>query len=218
MCYHPSRPPCWGAWPSSGKPPGRARPRAAGAPGCAGGCGCEACNCCPHCGCKLVPACQMTCVPKKTTEHEYCCKGKEICIPGATRPCDRCCDKCGECGGCDTCNDCGCGDGKCQCRVREIHKLMVHPYEKEHCVHACNVQWVCPNGCNCGCCEGGARPPRRRAWPRPPRRPAWPRPQRVRHHRCRAPPGCRRRRRLPPGPCRRIFTQRGRSIKPDRVV
>ena len=27
----------------------------------------------------------MTCTTKKTTEHKYCCKCKEICIPGVTR-------------------------------------------------------------------------------------------------------------------------------------
>ena len=67
---------------------GRSRLRAQA--GCNGGCnvcngGCNACcDCCPHCGCKLVPVCQITCTTKKTTEHEYCCACKEICIPGVT--------------------------------------------------------------------------------------------------------------------------------------
>ena len=162
---------------------GRANAGDCGSAGCATSCntGCQACDCCPHCGCKLVPVCQMTCMTKKTTEHKYCCKCKDICIPGVTRLGERCegCENCGGCangcGACDPCNN-GCQDcGDCRCRVREVHKLMVCPVTKEHCVRACTVQWACPNCGNCGGCgatpapsmtpaaPGPTAPPRRRA-------------------------------------------------------
>ena len=138
-----------------------------GTAGCETGCntGCQACcDCCPHCGCKLVPVCQMTCETKKTTEHKYCCKCKEICIPGVTRIGERCdsCDNCGACGGgcnaCDPCNN-GCQDScDCRCRIREVHKLVVCPVTKEHCVRACTVQWVCPNCSHCGSCDATSAP------------------------------------------------------------
>ena len=110
--------------------------------------GCQRCLCC---GCKLVPVCNITCVPKTTTEHKYCCKCKEICIPGVSHPGEGCehCGECGACdGGCNACDPCkqGCQDGgNCHCRVREIHKLMVCPVTKETHVKQCTVQWVCPD-------------------------------------------------------------------------
>ena len=149
-----------------------------GAAGCEAACGnggCQGCSdCCPRCGCKLVPVCQMGCAPKKETIHEYCCKCKDICIPGVTRvgDCRPCSDKCGS--GCNACEACdkgckaceacdkgcnnGCGDcDDCRCRVRQIHKLVVCPVTKEHSVRTCTVQWTCPNcgGC-CGGCESGS--------------------------------------------------------------
>ena len=70
---------------------------------CNGGCQTGCCDCCPRCGCKLVPVCHMTCETKKTTDHEYCCKCKDICIPSVTHFADRVnrCGSCNECtGGC----------------------------------------------------------------------------------------------------------------------
>ena len=138
-----------------------------GTAGCGANCGngcCQGCcDCCPRCGCKLEPVCQMTCETKKTTEHEYCCKCKDICIPGVTRIGERgegcgSCDNSGACGACGTCNNGGnggngCQDcGDCRCRVRTVHKLMVCPVTKEKSVKACTVQWVCPNCSNCNNC------------------------------------------------------------------
>ena len=137
-----------------------------GTAGCAcGNSGCQACcDCCPHCGCKLVPACQITCTTKKTTEHKHCCTCKDICIPGVTRIGQRCegCDNCGGCAnGCSACDPCnnGCQDCcDCRCRVREVHKLMVCPATKETPVRACTVKWVCPNCSHCGGCEATSAP------------------------------------------------------------
>jgi hypothetical protein len=134
--------------------------------GCDGGCGKAACDpccrCCPHCGCCLVPVCHSFCTTKKTTEHEYSCTCNTICIPGVTplcRKCD-CCDGSGHCaGGCNTCGSgCGACNDPCEdccgcCRVRNVHKLVVHPVTKEECVKKCTVEWTCPK---CGCC--GATP------------------------------------------------------------
>ena len=127
-------------------------------------CGVEAgCNCCPRCGCKLVPACQATCDTKKETTHEYCCARKEICIPRVTPICQggRGCDDSGGCvAGCDT----GSSNNRCEdscagrCRVREVHKLMIHPVTKEVPVRKYSVAWTCPNCGNCGSCESTAAP------------------------------------------------------------
>ncbi len=129
------------------------------------------CDCCPRCGCKLVPVCQVTCTTKKTTEHAYCCKCKEICVPGVSRPgqgCGECggclggckggCNGCAaECNACDPCN--GCQDScDCRCRVHEVRKLMVCPVSKETQVKQCTVQWVCPNCSHCGTCGATALP------------------------------------------------------------
>ena len=123
----------------------------AGEAGCCGAAGCAAggncggnacCDYCPRCGCKLVPVCHPTCETKKTTVHKFCCNCKEICVPGVTRVC----------GACENCNDSGNGGQDCcdcRCRVHEVHKLMVCPATKEHCVRGCTVEWVCPNGCGC---------------------------------------------------------------------
>jgi hypothetical protein len=95
--------------------------------------------------------------------HDYCCTCKDLCIPGVTRIGERseCCENCGACGGgcpggcaagCNACdpNNNGCQDGcDCRCRVRTIHKLMVCPETKEHCVKGCTVEWVCPQCSNC---------------------------------------------------------------------
>jgi len=121
--------------------------------------GCNACDCCPRCGCKLVPVCQMGCTTKTETIHKYCCACKDICIPGPTRLCDRGGDACngGESGCCANGggeNGC-CDNGGCNCRVRTVHKLVVCPEKKEHCVRTCTVAWTCPN-CGCGVDQGGA--------------------------------------------------------------
>ncbi len=134
--------------------------------GCNGGYngGCKDCSrYCPRCGCRLEPVCNPTCETKKETVHKYCCKCKDLCIPGVT-PCGchggECCDNNGACnGGCATgCDPCEKGCGDCRCRVIEVHKLMVCPVTKEHCVRGCTVTWACPK---CGDCCGGcdALPP-----------------------------------------------------------
>ena len=132
--------------------------------------GCHGCECCPRCGCKLVPVCQITCATKKTSEHKYCCKCKDICIPGVTRLCDRGqgCENCnGSANGCGAC-DPGCQDcGDCRCRVREIHKLTVFSVTKETPVRECTVQWACPNCSNCGACGTTTAPSMAPATPGP---------------------------------------------------
>ncbi|MGA2255080.1 MAG: hypothetical protein ABSG53_10495 [Thermoguttaceae bacterium] len=110
--------------------------------GCHNGCG----DCCPRYGCKLVPVCQITCTTKKTAEHKYCCACKDICIPGVT-------PICGRCDNCDTGNNGGQDCCDCRCRVREVHKLVVHPVTKETPARVCTVQWVCPN------CSGNGSAP-----------------------------------------------------------
>jgi hypothetical protein len=99
----------------------------AGCKTCGDGCGNA---CCPSCGCKLVPVCNIKCETKKEAIHKYCCTCKDICIPRVTPICQsgECCEN-----GCDGC-----------CRVREIHKLVIHPATKEHQVRVCTVSWTCP--------------------------------------------------------------------------
>jgi hypothetical protein len=106
------------------------------------------CDCCPNCGCRLVPVCQMTCTPKKTTTNKYSCVCKDICIPAVTRMCDGH-DGCNSC--CQSCNE-GC------CRVREVHKLVIHPVTKETQVRGCTVQWTCPNCGGRGPCTENSVP------------------------------------------------------------
>jgi hypothetical protein len=132
--------------------------------GCNGGCngGCDCDHYCPRCGCRLEACCHPTCETKKETVHKYCCKCKEICIPGVTPICcankGGCCDNSGACNGgcttaCDPCNDGCCDGGNCHCRLHCVHKLMVCPQTKEHCVRGCTVTYTCPH---CGdCCNGG---------------------------------------------------------------
>ena len=134
---------------------------------CNGGCGCHEGRCCPHCGCRLEPVCQPTCKTKTETVHKYCCECKDICIPGIEHLgckggcCGEKCGACGgQCGGCESgccaggCDPCKKGSGvcgDCRCTVKTVHKLMVCPEAKEHCVRACTVSWVCPK---CGACGG----------------------------------------------------------------
>jgi hypothetical protein len=115
----------------------------------------------------MEPVCHPTCETKKETVHKYCCKCKDICIPGVTPICQSgsaCCDNSGANGsggatGCATCDPCqdGCD---CRCRVRTVHKLMVCPETKEHCVKGCTVTWACPHcgDCGSGCGEATAVP------------------------------------------------------------
>src|SRR5271157_4994106 len=68
---------------------------------CNAGCNCGdngCCHVCPRCGCGLEPVCHPTCETKKETIHKYCCKCKDICIPGVTRIGERC-DGGNACGG-----------------------------------------------------------------------------------------------------------------------
>jgi hypothetical protein len=128
-------------------------PAAACNDGC--NCGCnDACDRCPRCGCKLVPVCQIGCTTKSETTHKYTCVCKEICVPAVTPIFGRCesCENCGACAtGCAACDPAGtgCQDG-CNCRIHEVHKLVVHPVTKETPVRTCTVVWTCPNCSNCG--------------------------------------------------------------------
>lgn len=88
-------------------------------------------NCCPRCGCTLVPVCRTTCATTKDTTHKYNLACKDICIPAVTPICR---DACGG-----------------SCRVRQVHKLVIHPVTKEKTVRGCAVEWVCPNS-SCGQC------------------------------------------------------------------
>ncbi|HEV3415794.1 MAG TPA: hypothetical protein VG056_03255 [Pirellulales bacterium] len=147
-------------------------------PSCAAPACCDPCTCCPKCGCHegLVPVCHTYCTTKKVTKYHYCCKCEEICIPQGHCPC---CPKCGEgcCekGGCTDncgCDNCGCENGKCNCLVKEVHKLVKIPYTIEEPVRKCTVEWVCPKcGCNCGCSEKSDSAPAP-AGPMPPSPPA----------------------------------------------
>ena len=109
-------------------------PAAACNDGC--NCGCnDACDRCPRCGCKLVPVCQIGCTTKSETTHKYTCVCKEICVPAVTPIFGGCesCENCGACAtGCAACDPAGtsCQDG-CNCRIHEVHKLVVHPVTKE---------------------------------------------------------------------------------------
>lgn len=127
------------AIPALGLLPARAR---AGESGCCNSQG----DCCPSCGCCLVPVCKIECAPKKTTNFEYTCKCKWICIPGVTP----CCEKCGE----RHCPDQGCCG---HCAVHNVHKLMKYPVPKEECVKKCTVEWACPQ-CHCRFVEQGETP------------------------------------------------------------
>jgi hypothetical protein len=139
-----------------------------GEAGCNSGCGCQKGHYCPHCGCRLEPVCQPTCTTKTETMHKYCCACKDICIPGVQHlGCKGGCggESCGGCesgccaGGCDPCKK-DCGD--CRCVVKTVHKLLVCPETKEHCVRGCTVTWACPKcgecGSECGGCGGGPAP------------------------------------------------------------
>jgi len=132
-------------------------------PSCAAPACCDPGTCCPKCGCHegLIPVCHSYCTTKKVVKYHYCCKCEDLCIPGHSP----CCPKCGD-GCCDQgcaanggCGNCGCEESKCNCMVREVHKLVKIPYTVEVPVRKCTVTWVCPTcGCNCGCSEGQAAP------------------------------------------------------------
>jgi hypothetical protein len=156
-------------------------PEAACNAGCNGGC--NACDYCPRCGCKLVPVCQMTCTTKTETTHKYSCLCKDLCVPGVTPMFGRCDngDNCGNSaacsGGCATgaCDPAcgGCQDScDCNCRVYEVHKLVIHPVTKETPVRTCTVLWTCPNCSNAASCGTGGAPGMAPAAPGPTTAPA----------------------------------------------
>ncbi|HEV2972746.1 MAG TPA: hypothetical protein VGY55_22450 [Pirellulales bacterium] len=128
-------------------------------PSCAAPACCDPGCCCPKCGCHegLVPVCHSYCTTKKVTKYHYCCKCEELCIPGRFPCCPKCGDGCCEKGGCTDncgCDNCGCESGKCNCLIKEVHKLVKIPYTVEVPVRKCTVEWVCPKcGCDCGCTE-----------------------------------------------------------------
>ena len=54
------------------------------------------------------------------------------------------CNACASgCAACDPCNS-GCQEG-CNCKIYEIHKLVVHPVTKETQVKTCTVVWTAPS-------------------------------------------------------------------------
>ena len=108
---------------------------------------CSSTTCCPKCGCHegLIPICHPYCTTKKETKYHYFCKCETICIPDHCPSCPKCGDGCCE----GTCNE-GCENGKCNCLIKEVHKLVKVPYTVETPVRKCNIEWVCPN-CGCGC-------------------------------------------------------------------
>jgi len=162
-------------------------------PGCAApGC-CPAGCCCPQCGCHegMVPVCHIVCTTAKVKKYKYTCKCDTVCFPPCEWECTlgkghHCGCGCGSsctsgCGcaagcGCDGSNGCGCESECCNCKVRDIHKLVKCEYTVDVPVRKCVVEWVCPNcGCNCGCTEGGcAAPSAAPAAPTPPPAPPVP--------------------------------------------
>ncbi|HEV3415796.1 MAG TPA: hypothetical protein VG056_03265 [Pirellulales bacterium] len=152
-------------------------------PSCAAPACCNSGTCCPKCGCHegMIPICHPYCTTKKVVKYHYCCKCEELCIPGRFPCCPKCGDGCCEKGGCTAgcgctengaCDTCGCEQGKCNCLIREVHKLVKIPYTVEVPVRKCTVEWVCPKcGCNCGCSEKSDSAPAPAA-PMPPSPPA----------------------------------------------
>jgi len=113
-----------------------------------------AATCCPKCGCHqgLIPVCHTYCTTKKETKYHYSCKCETICIPDHCPPCPKCGDACCE----GSCTE-GCENGKCNCLIKEVHKLVKVPYTVETPVRKCTIEWVCPScGCSCGTSEKSA--------------------------------------------------------------
>jgi hypothetical protein len=111
--------------------------------GCGSGCGSQCDNhCCPRCGCPMTPQCHLGCEMKKVTDYKYCCKCKDICIPGVT-PClgrGDCCEPC------------------VKCCVRTVHELVKIPVTKEVPTRTSSVTWFCPRCQPCPV-EGGSAAP-----------------------------------------------------------
>ncbi|HEV2972748.1 MAG TPA: hypothetical protein VGY55_22460 [Pirellulales bacterium] len=158
-------------------------PTCSAEPSCAAPACCDPGCCCPKCGCHegMIPVCHPYCTTKKVVKYHYCCKCEELCIPGRFPCCPKCAEGCCENGGCTAgcgCTEngargaCGCEEGKCNCLIREVHKLVKIPYTVEVPVRKCTIEWVCPKcGCNCGCTEKADSAPAPAA-PMPPSPPA----------------------------------------------
>ncbi|MGE0608153.1 MAG: hypothetical protein AB7O62_13745 [Pirellulales bacterium] len=103
------------------------------------GCGCQS-------GCCMRPVCRIVCEMKEVKETCYCCECEDFCVPGRS-----------QCVGCHPeCDCCGCVTMKptykpCWCDIFHRKKLVKKEIVKKVPHYKCVIEYVCDNGCGCGC-------------------------------------------------------------------